>query len=788
MTVHALHPHRTDRTDLHAVDHYWRAANYLSVGQLYLRDNALLHHELKPSDIKSRPLGHWGTSPGLNFVHAHLNRLIKEHDLDLITVLGPGHGGPAALACSWLDGTYTDHYPDVTRDVAGMRKLFAAFSTPGGVPSHIAANVPGSIHEGGELGYSLAHAFGAAFDNPDLIVACVVGDGETETGPLATSWQSIRYLNPTRDGAVLPILHLNGYKTANPTVLDRIPREQLDNLLAAYGYDPRWVVGDDPHSMHHAMAEALNGALATIRLIQTAKRFPKSASAAIPPWPMIVLRTPKDWTGPHIDDGVGDERTWRRHHAPPAGVREDAKHRRVLTDWMNSYRPKELFDHFGRPKPEVLSCLPEGERRVGANRHADGGLLTRSLDLPPLGAHAVDVDKPGGTLHEPTRILGTWLRDVIEADAGRRAFRLFGPDQTASNHLDAVFEVTDRVWTLTTQPGEDRLAPDGRVMEVRSEHLCQGWLEGYLLTGRHGMFTCDEAFIHVIDSMLNEHVRWLKTAAASRWRAPVPSLNYLLTSRVRRQDPGFLGHVANKTADVVRIYLPPDANTLLSVAEHCLRSRNLVNVIFAGKNPGPDWLSPDEAVLHCERGLGIWDWAGTEDDFATEPDVVLACAGDVPTLEVLAASKLIREHILGLRVRVVNVVDLMRLQPESENPHGSPDAEFDAIFTTDKPVIFAFHGYASLIHRLAHGRHGHVNLHVRGYKEQGSATTPFDVLVRNDMDRFQLVCDVIDRVPHLASEATAVRQAMTDARARHRDWILEHDEDLPEIRTWTWTS
>ena len=782
--------------ELHQVDAYWRAANYLSAEQIYLRRNPLMDRELSADDVKPRLLGHWGTSPGLTFVHAHLNRLIRTNDLDLIEILGPGHGGPAALACSWLDGTYTDIYPDVARDADGMAALCAAFSAPGGVPSHVAANVPGSIHEGGELGYSLAHAFGAAFDNPDLIVACVVGDGEAETGPLATSWQSIRFLNPATDGAVLPILHLNGYKIANPTVLDRMPREQLDGFLSSHGYDPRWVVGDDPATMHRKMAEELDAALATIRLIQREARHPEaSASVVRHNWPVIVLRTPKGWTGPRTVDGVQVEGTWRSHQVPLPGVRENPEHLRMLADWLKSYRPAELFDAAGRPTADVLATVPDGDRRVGRNPHANGGLLTRSLNLPDVADHAIAVDKPGSTLHEPTRVLGEWLREVFTRDAGHHTFRLFGPDETASNHLDDVFASTDRTWELRTLPGDDHLAHDGRVMEVLSEHLCQGWLEGYLLTGRHGMFSCYEAFIHIIDSMLNQHVKWLKTAGGLAWRAPVPSLNYLLTSHVWRQDhngfshqdPGFLDHVANKTADVVRLYLPPDANTLLKVAEHCLKSRNLVNVIVAGKNPSPDWLGPQDAALHCARGLGVWDWAGTEDEFATEPDVVLACAGDVPTVEVLAASKLIREHIPGLRVRVVNVVDLMRLQPESEHPHGLPDTEYDAVFTTDKPVIFAFHGYPSLIHRLAYRRHGHANLHVRGYKEQGSTTTPFDMLVRNDVDRFQLVCDVIDRVPGLAPRAAAVRQLMTDARARHREWIVEHGEDLPEIREWTWS-
>ena len=785
-----------DPDELRLIDAYWRAANYLSVGQIYLLDNPLLREPLRAEHVKPRLLGHFGTTPGLNLIWAHMNRAIKNRDLDAIYVTGPAHGGPGIVANAYLEGTYSELFPLVSTDERGLHELFRQFSFPGGIPSHAAPETPGSIHEGGELGYALTHAYGAAFDNPDLVVVCVVGDGEAETGPLAASWHSNKFLNPRADGVVLPILHLNGYKIANPTVLDRIPREQLDGLLAAHGWDPRWVSGDNPHHLHHKMAEALDSALATIRLIQNVKRNPKAANDGIPPWPAIILHTPKGWTGPQDVDGVQVAGTFRAHQVPLASVRENAKHRKMLVDWMKSYRPEELFDHFGRPKPDVLACVPDGEARMGANKHANGGLLTRSLELPRTEDYAVPVTKPGETLHEPTRVLGTWLRDVIAADAPHRTFRLFGPDETASNHLDPVFEVTDRTWMLPVKRGDDHLAPDGRVMEVLSEHLCQGWLEGYLLTGRHGLFSCYEAFIHIIDSMLNQHVKWLKTAGALPWRASVPSLNYLLTSHVWRQDhngfshqdPGFLDHVANKTADVVRLYLPPDANTLLSVAEHCLNSRNLVNVVVAGKNPSPDWLSPEEAALHCARGLGIWEWAGTEDDLATEPDVVLACAGDVPTLEVLAASQLLREHLPGLRVRVVNVVDLMRLQPETEHPHGLPDAQFDAIFTLDKPVIFAFHGYASLIHRLAYRRHGHANLHVRGYKEQGSTTTPFDMLVRNDMDRFQLVCDVIDRVPRLAPKAAAVRQQMTDARARHREWIVEHGEDLPEIREWTWTA
>jgi xylulose-5-phosphate/fructose-6-phosphate phosphoketolase len=785
---------------LRQIDAYWRAANYLGAAQIYLRDNPLLRRELAAEDIKPRLLGHWGTSPGLAFVHAHLNRLIKVNGLDLITVLGPGHGGPAALACSWLDGTYSDTYPDVPRDVEGMRALFAAFSAPGGVPSHIAANVPGSIHEGGELGYSLAHAFGAAFDNPDLIVACVVGDGEAETGPLATSWQSIRFLNPATDGAVLPILHLNGYKIANPTVLARIPEHDVDLFFRSHGFAPRWVDGDDPEVLHRVMADELDRALGAIRAIQERARhtrdFAEATHTTQPAWPLIILRTPKGWTGPAEVDGVPVEGTWRSHQVPLPGVRDNREHLRELADWLRSYRPEELFDEAGRPHTDVLALVPDAKRRIGANPHANGGLLLRSLDLPDTAGYAAEVDKPGTTLHEPTRVLGQWLRDLIVRDEGRHTFRLFGPDETASNHLDAVFDVTDRAWDIRTEPGDDHLAPDGRVMEVLSEHLCQGWLEGYLLTGRHGMFSCYEAFIHLVDSMVNQHVKWLKTSCDLSWRAPVASLNYLLTSHVWRQDhngfshqdPGFLDHVANKTADVVRIYLPPDANTLLSVADHCLRSRDLVNVIVAGKNPSPDWLSPADAALHCARGLGIWEWAGTEGGLATEPDVVLACAGDVPTMETLAASQLLREHLPGLSVRVVNVVDLMRLQPEIEHPHGLPDAEFDALFTADKPVVFAFHGYATLIHRLAYRRTGHANMHVRGYKEQGTTTTPFDMLVRNDADRFKLVCDVIDRVPGLGTRAAAVRQLMTDARARHRDWIVRHGEDMPEIRDWRWQS
>ncbi|MET9232246.1 phosphoketolase family protein [Lentzea sp. NPDC003310] len=770
---------------LELVDAYWRAANYLSAGQIYLMDNALLAEPLAPEHIKPRLLGHWGTTPGLNFLYAHLNRIIRERDLDVLFVTGPGHGGPALLANTWLEGTYSETYPDVPPNGDGMRSLFRQFSFPGGVPSHVAPEVPGSIHEGGELGYSLAHAFGAAFDNPGLIVACVVGDGEAETGPLATSWHAGKFLNPRRDGAVLPILHLNGYKIANPSLLSRIPHDELDALLRGYGYAPFYVEGDEPKAMHARMAEVLDQVVDEIRRIQESEDRPR--------WPMIVLRSPKGWTGPSEVDGKPVENTWRSHQVPLAGVRTTPEHLRQLESWLRGYRPEELFDDNGAPRPELAALVPDGARRMGATPHANGGLLLRELRMPGIRAHAAEVVKHGTTHSEPTRVLGRMLRDVVSLNADARSFRIFGPDETASNRLDAVYDVTGKQWQAETLPVDEHLVHDGRVVEVLSEHLCQGMLEGYLLTGRHGLFNCYEAFIHIVDSMFNQHAKWLKTHKKLEWRRPIASLNYLLSSHVWRQDhngfshqdPGFIDHVMNKKAEVVRVYLPPDTNTLLSVADHCLRSKDYVNVIVAGKNETPDWLDVDEAVLHCTRGAGIWEWAST-DDGIEEPEVVLACAGDAPTVEVLAAAKLLREHLPSLRVRVVNVVDLMRLQPDTEHPHGMPDREFDALFTADKPVIFAYHGYPWLIHRLTYRRTNHHNLHVRGYKEEGTTTTPFDMLVLNDMDRYRLVIDVIDRVPGLGPKAARLRQLMQDQRARHHAWIREHGEDLPEIRDWTW--
>ncbi|SDH59801.1 xylulose-5-phosphate/fructose-6-phosphate phosphoketolase [Lentzea fradiae] len=762
--------------DLSLVDAYWRAANYLSAGQIYLMDNPLLTEPLAPEHIKPRLLGHWGTTPGLNFLYAHLNRVIRERDLDMMFVTGPGHGGPALLANTWLEGTYSETYPGVPRDAEGMRTLFRQFSFPGGVPSHVAPEVPGSIHEGGELGYSLAHAFGAAFDNPGLVVACVVGDGEAETGPLAASWHANKFLNPETDGAVLPILHLNGYKIANPSLLSRIPRDELDSLFRGYGYQPFHVEGHEPEAMHARMAEVLDEVL---DLIARGGR------------PMIVLRSPKGWTGPSEVDGLPVEDTWRSHQVPLAGVRDNPGHLAMLESWLRGYRPEELFDADGVPRPELAALVPEGTRRMGASPHANGGLVLRELKMPSIREHAVEVVKHGSTQSEPTRVLGRFLRDVVTLNEKERDFRVFGPDETASNRLDAVYEVTGKQWQAETLPVDEHLVPDGRVVEVLSEHLCQGMLEGYLLTGRHGLFNCYEAFIHIVDSMFNQHAKWLKTHRKLEWRRPVASLNYLLSSHVWRQDhngfshqdPGFIDHVMNKKAEVVRVYLPPDTNTLLSVADHCLRSKDYVNVIVAGKNETPDWLSAEEAELHCARGAGIWEWASNDED---EPDVVLACAGDAPTVEVLAATTLLREHLPSLRVRVVNVVDLMRLQPDTEHPHGMPDREFDALFTTDKPVIFAYHGYPWLIHRLTYRRTNHHNLHVRGYKEEGTTTTPFDMLVLNDLDRYRLVIDVIDRVPGLGPKAARLRQLMQDQRTRHHAWIREHGEDLPEVRDWTW--
>jgi len=775
--------------ELHAIHAYWRAANYLSVGQIYLLDNPLLREPLTLDHVKPRLLGHWGTTPGLNFVYAHLNRLIGARDLQVLYVAGPGHGGPGMVANTYLEGTYSEVYPHIGRDAEGLRRLFRQFSFPGGIPSHVAPETPGSIHEGGELGYALVHAYGAVFDNPELLVCCVVGDGEAETGPLAASWHSNKFLNPARDGAVLPILHLNGYKIANPTVLARIPGRELRALLEGYGYAPRFVEGSEPAAMHQLIAATLDDVAAEIAGIQERAR---AGDLTRPAWPMIVLRTPKGWTGPETVDGLPAEGSFRSHQVPLANLATDPEHLAQLETWMHSYRPEELFDADGALRPELARLAPRGARRMGANPHANGGLLTRDLELPDFRAYAVAVPEPARTSSEATRVLGGFLRDVLRDNAAYENFRLFGPDETASNRLGAAFDVTDRTWEAELLATDDHLAPDGRVMEVLSEHLCQGWLEGYLLTGRHGLFNCYEAFIHIVDSMFNQHAKWLKVTREIPWRRPIPSLNYLLSSHVWRQDhngfshqdPGFIDHVVNKKAEIVRVYLPPDANCLLSVADHCLRSRNYVNVIVAGKQPALDYLTMDEAVAHCTRGLGIWEWASTDD--GQEPDVVMACAGDIPTLETVAAAALLHEHLPELRVRVLNVVDLMRLQPESEHPHGLSDSQFDALFTTDRPVIFAYHGYPWLIHRLTYRRHNHANLHVRGYKEEGTTTTPFDILMLNDLDRFHLVMDVIDRVPGLGSRAASLRQAMTDERLRHRAYTREHGDDMPDVHDWTW--
>jgi xylulose-5-phosphate/fructose-6-phosphate phosphoketolase len=776
-----------EAAELEDLDAYWRAANYLSVGQIYLLDNPLLREPLRPEHVKPRLLGHWGTTPGLNLIYAHLNRAIRQRDLDCLYVTGPGHGGPGLVANTWLEGSYTERYPAITRDAEGMRSLFRQFSFPGGVPSHVAPETPGSIHEGGELGYALTHAYGAAFDNPDLVVCCVVGDGEAETGPLAASWHSNKFLNPARDGAVLPVLHLNGYKIANPTVLARIPERELRALLEGYGHAPRFVTGDDPGSVHLAFAEALDGALNEIRAAQDAARQGGAVGRAR--WPMIVLRTPKGWTGPREVDGIQVEGTWRSHQVPLAGMRENPEHLAMLESWMRSYRPEELFDEQGRPVAKLLACAPEGHKRMGASPHANGGELLRDLRLPDFRDYAVDVPAPTQATSEAMRVLGYFMRDV--AAANPETFRVFGPDETASNRLGAVLEVSDRVWMAQREPGDDHLSPEGRVMEVLSEHLCQGWLEGYLLTGRHGVFNCYEAFIHIVDSMFNQHAKWLKVTRGIAWRRPIPSLNYLLSSHVWRQDhngfshqdPGFIDHVVNKKAEIIRVYLPPDANCLLSVADHCLRSRNYVNVVVAGKQPALDYLPMEQAVAHCARGLGIWGWAGTG-RAGQEPDVVLGCAGDVPTLETVAAAAILRERLPDLAVRVVNVVDLMRLQPEAEHPHGLPDAEFDAIFTAGRPVVFAYHGYPWLIHRLIYRRTNHGNFHVRGYKEEGTTTTPFDMVMLNDMDRFHLVMDVIDRVPGLGARAAGLRQEMVDERHRVRRYTRDHGDDPPEVRDW----
>ncbi|MFC4109505.1 phosphoketolase family protein [Micromonospora zhanjiangensis] len=783
--------------DLRRLDAYWRAANYLTVGQIYLLDNPLLREPLRPEHVKPRLLGHWGTSPGLNLLYAHLDRAIVGRDLDAIFVTGPGHGGPAIVANTWLEGTYSELYPSVGQDEAGMARLFRQFSFPGGIPSHVAPEVPGSIHEGGELGYSLMHAYGAAFDNPDLLVACVIGDGEAETGPLAASWLSNVFLNPARDGAVLPILHLNGYKIANPTVLDRLPIDDLRAMMHGYGYQPHVVDlvdpedptrGIDPDRAHRILAGTLDTALDEIADIQ--RRARGGGEVTRPRWPMIVLRSVKGWTGPHEVDGEPVEGTFHAHQVPIAEVRDNPEHLAALDRWLRSYRPEELFDATGAPQPLIAGLPPAGDRRMSANQHANGGTVLRDLVLPDFREYGVAVHEPGRTVVGPTAPTGEWLRDVIAANPDR--FRLFGPDEVASNRLGAAFEVTDRAFVGQLRPGDDNLSPDGRVMEVLSEHLCQGWLEGYLLTGRHGVFTSYEAFIHIVDSMVNQHAKWLKTTRQIPWRRPVASLNYLLSSHVWRQDhngfshqdPGFIDHVMNKKAEVVRVYLPPDANTLLSTMDHCLRSRHYINVVVAGKQPAPNWLSMPDAIMHCRRGVGIWDWAST--DAGEEPDVVLACAGDVPTLETLAAADLLRRRLPDLKVRVVNVVDLMRLQPESEHPHGLPDVEFDSIFTRDKPVIFAYHGYPWLIHRLTYRRRNHENLHVRGYKEEGTTTTPFDMVMLNDLDRFHLVIDVIERVPGLSVRAAHLRQEMFDARQACRDHTRRHGEDSPLVTEWKW--
>jgi len=777
----------TSPSGLNLIDRWWRAANYLSVGQIYLLDNPLLRLPLEPEHVKPRLLGHWGTTPGLNFVYAHMNRVIRSRDLDCIYVMGPGHGGPAAVANAYLEGTYSEVYPHIGMNEEGMRRLFRQFSFPGGIPSHVAPETPGSIHEGGELGYALAHAYGAAFDNPDLVVCCIVGDGEAETGPLATGWHSNKFLNPATDGAVLPILHLNGYKIANPTILARIGDEELTSLLEGYGHSVHWVSGHDPAEMHGLMAAALDRMLDEIAAIQ--RRARTEGERSRPRWPILVLRTPKGWTGPKEVDGLPTEGTWRSHQVPLAEVRTNRSHREALEAWMRSYRPEELFDAEGTPDADLAELAPIGERRMSANRHANGGSLLRELELPDFRHYSVEVARPAQGLSEATRVLGGYLRDVIRANPAN--FRVFGPDETASNRLSAVFEATDRQWEAEVLSTDDHLATSGRVMEVLSEHQCQGWLEGYLLTGRHGLFNCYEAFIHIIDSMFNQHAKWLKTTRAIPWRRPIGSLNYLLSSHVWRQDhngfshqdPGFIDHVVNKKAEIIRVYLPPDTNCLLSVADHCLRSRHYVNVIVAGKQPALDYLSIEDALLHCTRGVGIWDWASNDQG---DPEVVMACCGDVPTLETLAAVDILRRELPDLRVRVVNVVDLMRLEPDTEHPHGLSEVEFDALFTTNRPVIFAYHGYPWLIHRLTYRRANHPNLHVRGYKEEGTTTTPFDMVMLNDLDRFHLVMDVIDRVPGLGSHAARLRQDMADQRVRCRAYTRAEGEDPPEIRDWVW--
>jgi len=785
---HAAAAHPLDDAAALLIDAYWRAANYLSVGQIYLIDNPMLAEPLRAEHVKPRLLGHWGTTPGLNLIYVHMNRVIKERGLNAMYVIGPGHGGPGIVANAYLEGTYSEVYPQIGRDFDGMRRLFQQFSFPGGIPSHVAPETPGSIHEGGELGYALVHAYGAVFDNPDLIVPCVIGDGEAETGPLAASWHSNKFTNPARDGAVLPILHLNGYKIANPTILARIPEAELTQLLQGYGHRPIMVSGDDPALVHQAMAAALDDALDDIAAIQARAR--RGESVERPTWPMIVLRTPKGWTGPKIVDGLQVEGTWRAHQVPLTAVHTNPEHLALLETWMRSYRPNELFSSDGSLRADLAALAPTGAQRMSANPHANGGTLLQDLLLPDFRDYGVEVPEPAASFSEATRVAGAFLRDVVIANP--QTFRVMGPDETASNRLSGMFEVTDRAWDAETVPGDDHLAPDGRVMEVLSEHLCQGWLEGYLLTGRHGLFNCYEAFIHIVDSMFNQHAKWLKVTRQIPWRRPIASLNYLLSSHVWRQDnngfshqdPGFIDHVVNKKAEIVRVYLPPDANTLLSVVDHCLRSRNYVNLVIAGKQPALNFLSIEQAELHCARGLGIWEWASNDGD--NLPDVVMACAGDIPTLETLAAVAILRGRVPDLKIRVINVVDLMRLQPAIEHPHGLPDAQFDALFTSDRPVVFAFHGYPTLIHRLTYRRNNHANIHVRGYKEEGTTTTPFDMVMMNDLDRYHLVTDVIDRVPSLRGRMAHLRQEMVDARAIARAYTREHGEDSPEISGWTW--
>jgi len=777
---------------LERMDAYWRAANYLSVGQIYLLDNPLLKEPLTLEHIKPRLLGHWGTTPGLNFINVHLNRLIKAHDLNMMMICGPGHGGPAMLANGWLEGTYSEYYPSISQDKDGMKALFKQFSFPGGVPSHVAPETPGSIHEGGELGYALSHAYGTVFDNPDLISCCVVGDGEAETGPMAAAWHSNKFLNPVRDGAVLPILHLNGYKIANPTFLSRIDEDELLQLFEGYGYRPYLVEGNDPEIVHTRMASVLDQCLDEIKTIQHLARSGELEQIKRPTWPMVIMRTPKGWTGPASVDGKKTEDFWRSHQVPLANLAENPEHIHLLERWLKSYRPEELFDEHGAPRPELQELAPVGRQRMSDNPHANGGLLLRDLRLPDYRNYAVDVPSPGSVEAEATRVMGRFLRDVMKNNLDQGNFRIFGPDETASNRWDDVFDVTARVWMEKILPEDTHLAQDGRVMEILSEHTCQGWLEGYLLTGRHGFFSCYEAFIHIVDSMFNQHAKWLKTCNRIPWRRPVASLNYLLTSHVWRQDhngfshqdPGFIDHVVNKKAEVIRVYLPPDANTLLAVTDHVLRSRNYVNVIVAGKQPAPQWLTMDAAMKHCEAGIGVWEWASN--DYGEEPDVVMACAGDVPTLETLAAVDILRNKVPDLKIRVINVVNLMRLQPTSEHPNGLSDRDFDELFTKNKPIVFAYHGYPWLIHRLAYRRANHANLHVRGYKEEGTTSTPFDMVVMNDMDRFHLAADVIDRVPRLRNNTVYLKQYIRDKLIDHKQYIYKHGEDMPEIQNWQW--